>query len=131
MKITELRLGNIVKVISSEYCKIDHISYENVKGMWKSSDGIISSTWTPGKGIEPIPLTEEWLVKLGFVEVSVYHPTPNNRAFERGYIHVKIYNSHDIKRIWYKDIVIDNDYFFIHQLQNLYFALTGEELIVK
>lgn len=73
---------------------------------------------------KPIPLTKEWLVKFDFY-----------------------------KRDWAEDIVyenqfpllkdgdawklIDNDFIglknieFVHQLQNLYFALTDEELILK
>jgi hypothetical protein len=71
---------------------------------------------------EPIPLTEEWLLKLGFKNE-----------------HNPIYFSIDGFYIEYK-----NDEFttevgecsylvleYVHQLQNLYFALTGEELVIN
>ena len=88
--------------------------------------------------IEPIPLTEEWLVKLGFEKRK--DKTPKIAL--------------DIVCVWNKKqffffyesknnlIAIDflnSDYFgtktteiqYVHQLQNLYFALTGEELTIK
>jgi hypothetical protein len=69
----------------------------------------------------PIPLTEEWLLKLGF--------DPE----EDGYVHPEeplfIIDS-DLSHIWdasYTGAKIDN----IHQLQNLFFALTGNELTIN
>lgn len=73
---------------------------------------------------EPIPLTPEILKKAGFV----YSAAPIT-----GVIH---YSKGDVKFIvrdggysfysWHKTSVK-----FVHQLQNLYFDLTGEELEVK
>ena len=62
----------------------------------------------------PIPLTEEWLLKFGF-----------EKAYETCY--------------QYKDFILNDKFImmdiditvqlkYVHQLQNLYFALTGEEL---
>lgn len=62
----------------------------------------------------PIPLTEEWLLKFGF-----------EKAYETCY--------------QYKDFILNDKFIMmdiditiqlkhVHQLQNLYFALTGEEL---
>lgn len=80
----------------------------------------------------PIPLTEEWLLKFGFEDVTgVYytlHISPDfklllipadgfypqlNKADENGWQSVSL-----------------NKIEFVHQLQNLYFALTGEELLI-
>jgi len=83
------------------------------------------------KDITPIPITEEWLQKFGFLEVPIDHPIPNNKSFEKNALHIKIYSSSDIKKIWYNEMVIDNNYYYVHQLQNLYFALTGQELTIK
>lgn len=77
---------------------------------------------------EPVPITEDLLIKLGFEYIKVNHPIPNHKSFEREDFYLKIYNSSDIIKIWYKEMVIDNNYYHIHQLQNLYFALTGKEL---
>ena len=69
------------------------------------------------KHLQPIPITEEWLLKFGFELDSC------SKYFER----------------WRKDVVyiekINGNYHHdyvavgaVHTLQNLYFALTGEEI---
>lgn len=71
---------------------------------------------------EPIPLTEEWFIKFGF-EVTVN----NNHYLEHGSIEIGRMSS---KR-FYIQIRSENttlDIKYVHQLQNLYFALTGQEL---
>ena len=89
--------------------------------------------------IKPIPLTEEWLLKFGFQRhdqgsVSAQFSYGTNPVTQDYLIYLK----------WIKDYENDyhlngfpfyqNGYFeikHIHQLQNLYFALTGEELTIK
>lgn len=77
----------------------------------------------------PIPLTPEILEKCGF-EWSIYHQAFHKQGFifdlsERqvgGYwLHKSRLNSE----------IICPEIHFLHQLQNLYFALTGEELEPK
>ena len=70
--------------------------------------------------VEPIPLTEEWLVRLGIetCKNSSYHYEPFSGIY---------WSKKDLK------CDIDSEYQievpdFVHQLQNLYFALTGQEL---
>ena len=76
--------------------------------------------------LEPISLTEEWLLKLGFKKQmawTFYIPIIGNMKLvyylgEKGWsIGNKEYSDHECK--------------YVHQLQNLYFALTGEELTIK
>lgn len=70
---------------------------------------------------KPIPLTEEWLVKFGFVKD--YSGWQNGIRIE-----------YDKERQSYVLDTDGNDYLqsplikHVHRLQNLYFALTGEEL---
>lgn len=76
----------------------------------------------------PIPLTEEWLIKLGFQK-------------DRHYYHIK----DSLPEMYVEYYLADNEYSFyiylnedwhclysdiqsVHKLQNLYFALTGTEL---
>jgi hypothetical protein len=76
------------------------------------------------KYINPIQITEEWLLQLGF------YKNIDTGLFEKsGYqIDLTVLKCHfylpDFGD-WYKEIE------FIHELQNLYFALTGEELELK
>ena len=80
----------------------------------------------------PIEITSEWLVKLGFI---------NSRSREE-YSVFEIKIGDDIFAVWH---VWNNDAFYairfkncdviiveyVHQLQNLYYILTGSELVVK
>jgi hypothetical protein len=74
----------------------------------------------------PIPLTEEWLLKFGFKEsgrdINIIH-------WYNGVIYLNSYEL-DFNGYWlrYYRGRIHCKINYVHQLQNLYFALTGEEL---
>jgi hypothetical protein len=79
----------------------------------------------------PIPLTEEWLLKFGFEE--------DNYTYIKG-VHQKIFSGimkfefNESLKNWEFSIGRYNDLTrveYVHQLQNLYYALTGEELIIN
>lgn len=74
-----------------------------------------------------IPITEEWLLKFGFEKdedyfskesyhLRIFEASPNRKAY--------FYSGNDHVSGGNLDAVI----MFVHQLQNIYFALTGEEL---
>jgi len=69
---------------------------------------------------QPIPLTEQWLVKLGFVK-DIYDDWVCKGVFGP-FINGKF----DLDRKGRTTPIKS-----VHQLQNLYFALTGEELEIK
>ena len=78
--------------------------------------------------LEPIPLTEEWLVKFGF-KIVVKNAEKNG-----------VLICYNIKEKTYDFVLRDSFYNkkftvsklkHVHQLQNLYFALTNEELTIK
>lgn len=68
--------------------------------------------------IEPIPLTEEILLKVSTISKQEGYPY----KFLKGYL--KMRNG----VFFYKYYGIEVELPYLHQLQNLYFALTGEEL---
>ena len=75
---------------------------------------------------EPIPLTEEWLIKFGF------------EFDEIGYLFkdLSIYSFVDRKEKGFMLVVADIEHKetyvkYVHQLQNLFHALTGEDLTIK
>lgn len=74
---------------------------------------------------EPIPLNEEWLEKFGFEE----------RLGGRFFKHTWFYIDQDCAGVsgWYFRNIDGFKYKceYIHQLQNLYFVLTGKELTLK
>lgn len=67
------------------------------------------------KDLEPIPLTEEWLLRFGYTKIS------NNSFIITGHC---IWICNDLFRCDKNGIVLKH----VHQLQNLYFALTNQEL---
>ncbi len=130
MKPNELRIGNLVHGLydgdadeddKMELCKI--LSIDSV--------GISEHTfWVDGESgteyyssFEPIPLTSEWLEKFGFDESNEIKFSEDSRICwdEINGIHIFILDQFQyIKHIKH-----------VHQLQNLYFALTGNELETK
>ena len=110
IKANELRIGNIVSGYNGfKYvdCKINMSNIMNYQAH------------------EPIPLTEEWLIKFGFQNCEWEHPTNSNG----------LYWSEEQKTLHFYDQRDSNYSFsipceFVHQFQNA-FALTGEELTIK
>jgi hypothetical protein len=142
MKTQELRIGN--------YLYYEHTTHivSGVHGnkvySWWVKDGKpvieyeakdISGTQVENPYIdvisqyEPIPLTEEWLIKLGFEKL-----TDSNDGFKNTtYTYTK-----GISFIVYFDGVrlstnfwMGNEKHYVHQLQNLFYVLSGEELTIK
>lgn len=123
MKANELRLGNLVhaKLASGKGRTVVHkITGYNIANL---SDGLTSSFV-----FEPIPLTEEWLLKFGFDpkdnrDISGY--VKNNLVVEwlfdrwTGRLYYDFKTSVQIIKLEY-----------VHQLQNLFYALTGQELTI-
>ena len=113
MKATELRIGNLVQ-------------YSDGGGITELSGIAIHSFDCGILKIKPIELTEEWLIRLGF-EWDIYWQghTDGNWVLTSGEIGWRIaYGKRKHDFIVYKIQ-------YVHQLQNLYFALTAVELELK
>lgn len=110
MKAEELRIGNYFEWIP-------------IASMGRGVDQI-----TSGQQIDDykdfkrgIPLTEEWLKKFGFVRLK------NWQDSWMWLVNFGI-NFHAGSWHW-NDMSKSKKIEYVHQLQNLYFALTGEELV--
>jgi hypothetical protein len=119
MKASELRIGNYVY---DTLGKVNRIDLEAITYIVKE----------PRNQVKPIPLTEEWLLKLGFKQcgyemLSWKHETLLP-SFDLDGINWADFDEPDYQFLNYKvaDEILRIDY--VHQLQNLYFTLTGEEL---
>ena len=115
MMKNEIRLGNIFYHIKEE------IHYGTYYVCEITKDGVVNENGKliPYNEIEPIPLTEEWLLRFGFKQLDKYTWLKNgwfvyNR--KRGFV------TGSKKR----EIKLS----FVHKLQNWYY-LTGEELTIK
>ena len=117
MKANELRIGNLIKhhdkTITVAGIVRNTIYYESKELCFDSNIG----EYNP---FQPIQLTEEWLLKFGFVEEF-------ENKFYKDSIAIEVFENECILYIGYfVDLAIN----YVHQLQNLHFALTGEELAV-
>lgn len=74
--------------------------------------------------MKPIPLTEEWLFKFGYKKVNTLYDT--TEVFEKK-LSYTIYFRSGVLSFSFSTQEIK----YVHQLQNLYFALTNEELKFK
>lgn len=123
MKANELRIGNLVH---------DRLRKTNLI-VTAYSNAVLFTGGATGKPIslfEPIPLTEEWLLKFGFEDGT----RKRLGVSKDGEICVSFHRKRGIAFI---SDSRDNNYAFsspcehVHQLQNLYFALCGEELTIN
>jgi hypothetical protein len=110
MKAQELRIGNYVYNGFNDITKISSIICQY------NTSGYLLET------LKPIPLTEEILLKCGF-EKTYFENIP---YFEKGCL--------TIDGCFYDVELMDStklNIIHLHQLQNLYFALTGQELNIE
>lgn len=127
----EVRIGNVVGFISDPVKLI--ISELKIKNFYEHGVHVGLGKCFNFNEIYPIPLTEEWLVdKFGFELIEknggYSHYAKGINPVTQDYM-IILKRNHVGNYIFYL-----NGYFIIesvHRLQNLYFALTGEELTIK
>lgn len=116
MKSTELRIGNILAEKDNDIFELSGF-YLHQLTIEENTKGIITSH-------KPVLLTKEWLLKLGFFKYNnayvLEKPKENTMDFSFSVWQDMTYNS--------SEFPVKLDY--VHQLQNLYFALSGYELQV-
>lgn len=119
MEAKDLRIGNLTNfgkvtdIHADHFYTLDedHISYK--------------SAWAEIKGI---PLSEEWLVRMGLIKDEWSYKFPidgGNTAYSIELYGNQFgfgYGGEVTKETWFK---------YVHQVQNAFFALTGTELEIK
>jgi hypothetical protein len=125
MKATDLRIGNIVTygfddepIYPERVGKIYSINNNGclIQLLRHKHDVAIGR-------IKPIPLTEEWLIKFGFVECSKGMYDYGDYTFNL-----------EMCSLW--DYTGDEGYLiatqikYVHELQNLFYCLTKKELLI-
>lgn len=123
----ELRIGNYVsKYVNHIRCVTGVCVDGTVYLTNKENCETCMSEYTIDE-LFPIPITEEWLVKAGFEFI-------NSERLRHNEFKTLIAFKHVFKSgfgIVLKDFHALPNVKHVHQLQNLYFALTGEELKFK
>lgn len=128
MKANELRIGNLVHCILLGTSKVLELRNDGISIC--SPDNNLNAYFIPNKDLhrlELIPLTEEWLLKMGGVKLL---GDEWNYRLSIGAIYIRF----RVYKTVYSDlegIYLGQHIQYVHQLQNLYFALTGEELTIK
>ena len=128
MKATELRIGNLI-----EYKIEDEL--DERKEWWEISKVDFQDlTWLDSNpedaDFRPIKITEEWLLKFGFEDITgvdyILHIDVDFKLIliPADAFYPQIDKADDVG--W--SSISLNKIEYIHQLQNLYFSLTGEEL---
>ena len=131
MKANELIIGNLVQ-FEGEFHTIASIgSDETIRLRCEDSTHKNYCHGTIGcygvYSIDPIPLTEEWLVKFGIKDLwikeswKVVEDTSDGETFGWSMVVRNACYTKKIEFAYFK---------YVHQLQNLYFSLTGEELTI-
>jgi len=114
MKANELRIGNYLNFFDKAFVKIVSIRKDNTYYIESKKEH--TTYYHVIDAYEPIPLTEEWLLKFGFEKhLNIF-------INKQGWC---IYFENGILR--WQSVILEH----VHQLQNLYFALTGEELTTQ
>ena len=132
MKKTDLRIGNFVGIketaLHADGC--NHLEavfeIEEIKKYVVQFKDYHAGEYY--KDLNPIPLTEQWLLDFGF-EVEREH-------YDKGRLSILLAdNNNDYYkngRVFYKSwAIMESQPKYVHQLQNLYLALTQKELIIK
>ena len=118
IQANELRIGNFLIHVNGEIEKVHSVRYINGRSKINGAQA---------DQFNPIPLTEEWLVNLGAEEVGI---GTNLFEYDRFYL-----RWHPQFKYWYVTQLVSGEYItkveFVHEWQNLVFALNGEELEVK
>jgi hypothetical protein len=113
MNANELRLGNWVH--PQFPMQVVDIYKDEIQCNFEGNQGDVWD-FNP-KDLDGIPLSEEWLEKFGF-EGTEFLIAKGNFT----------YNCQTKILTWFGIMLHNSLWNEVHQLQNLYFALTGEEL---
>ena len=123
----ELRIGNYVGLglLNQEPTLHEVTSIERLSICLKPK-GRVADAYYRVQNIYPIPITEEWLVKIGFKTTNHlnYWLYDKNDCYVEGNLTLNGFE-------WDFDGRIINTSRYIHQLQNFFFFFEGKELEIK
>jgi hypothetical protein len=125
IKAQDLRIGNLIKYAESDDI---FLVYEiSPSGFWVRNKK--ENTWIEDWQFEGIPITEEWLLKLGFLRIQERYGChfENKKCW--------VYLLQDCFEIeWITQDERFNfcrSWYYVHNLQNIHYSLTGEELCLN
>jgi len=131
MEAKELRIGNLV----NNAMKVTEIDSFGINGYYDEAQGGMNYNEYGCRldEIKPIELTKEWLIKFGFENENRDSSEWNN--YDSCPEHSICGEFNEIQGEFYftagEGIKMSVAIKYVHQLQNLYFALKGQELTLK
>ena len=115
MKANELRIGNWYDHNGVQ----KQVTPNTIEEVW-----VAERTWC-----KPIPLTKKWCLNLGF---EVFE---GKISYDRDKLSIyfgdTILSGNNGRTYWNGCSILEESPKYVHQLQNLYFALSGEELTLQ
>lgn len=141
MKTTSLRIGNKLLRTEGQILTVSHINMTD-DILVKEEFGLFTFGYTAN----PIPLDENWFEKLGLKKYNGVLPAYELRIEAHGFykaISLQYNNDNATKQyyVWFREgdiekereedsiVCLRKDLQYVHELQNLFFAITGNELI--
>ena len=132
MDAKKFRIGNIVKAktTNDEFNIVQEIGFSDTqRGYYLRLENVNHGVWIEHNGeylIEGIPLTKKWLLKCGFEELNDKY-----YMIYLGKLTLRYLYTHSGGN-WHFEIEDEMvDIHFVHEFQNLFFAITGRELELK
>ena len=129
MKANEIRIDNLLFYDTGESVETNFVDWEDIKMCYVDNEYF-------NEHYSAIPLTEDWLLKFGFKQnldkwFEINYFTDCTLSAEKMGILINLCSN--------RCAILDTDtdqqsamtakrIYYVHQLQNLYHALTGEEL---
>ena len=118
LQAEDLRIGNWYH--SVKWNKPVRLTAEDIYNLVANADGANISSYISGM-FTPIPLTEDWLKRFGYLRDEIYkqyyNPGSTMPIYRRG-----VYWNTSATSL------ISKDFQYVHQLQTLYHSLTGTDL---
>ena len=135
MKVKELRIGNYINGIYDQDNELSEIC--RVVAMDETGSLLDYQIWVESESsnhefyyeFNPILLNAEWLEKFGFIKNGILYEKEKHSQFA-----LKEWIVGGITEwiiFWGDSILHKIEPKYIHELQNLYFVLTGEDLKIK
>lgn len=138
--VKSLRIGNLLYEAMSygkELMTVDHLDFERGINTFFCAGEFHYLCGKP----EGIPLTEEWLLKVGFSKQIGFYKVVEGvfgkgNSLELGvndvnkktyYVYFRNFNVGEQDDF----VILRNDLMYLHELQNLYQAITGKEIEFK
>lgn len=135
MKAEELRLNNWVLSLGKDgiwyNSKISKIEVQNI---------IVGVGFK--RKLKPIPLSEDILLKCGFEKILTFNEWRRNKILKHEHFNFPLYEHEKINMylypffggnfLFYNGCTMNVSHIpYLHQLQNLYYAITGKELEIN